>query len=71
MVDKYSQRNKGELEKKSLRLFAGDTEIIDEYFPRAGHSVIIRLLVKDFVKKLEANMNQKELPDGIRELTIE
>lgn len=70
-MDKYSQRNKGKLVKKGLRLFEGDAEIIDDFFPRAGHSVIIRLLVRDFVKKLQANMNQKELPDGIRELTIE
>ena len=70
-MDKYSQRNKGKLVKKGLRLFEGDSEVIDEFFPKAGHNVIVRLLVRDFVKKLQANFNQKELPNAIRELTIE
>lgn len=66
-MDKWGMRKKGKLVKKSLRLFEGHTEILDQYFPRAGHSIIIRALVKNFVDKLENNINQKELPTDVRE----
>jgi len=65
---KYTARKKGKLVKKSLRLFDGDTETIDEFYPKAGHSVIIRAVVHNFVKKLQENINQKELPNELREL---
>lgn len=70
-MDKYSERKKGELEKKSLRLFKGDSEILDEFYPRAGHSIIIRTIVHNFVKKLQESANRKEIPDELRNLTID
>lgn len=70
-MDKYSQRNKGKLEKKSIRLFKGDAEFLDEFYPRAGHTIIIRILVRNFCKKLQENFNRKEIPDELRGLTLE
>jgi len=69
-MDKYKARKQGKLVKKSLRLFDGDAEILDEHYPRAGHSVIIRAIVHNFVKKLQENINKKELPNELRDLTI-
>lgn len=60
-MDKYNQRKKGILEKKSLRLFQGDAAFIDECYPRAGHNIIIRSIVHNFVKKLREKTSQQEI----------
>lgn len=69
-MDKYGQRNKGKLEKKNLRLFQGDAEFLDEMFPRAGYSIVIRMIVHNFVKKLQANINKVEIANDLRELNL-
>ena len=60
-MDKHSQKKKGKLEKKTVRLFEGDTAFIDEMYPRAGHNIIIRNLVHRFVKRLREQTDQQEI----------
>lgn len=67
-MNKHQVKKLGELEKKSLRLFKGDAATLDECFPEAGHSVVIRMLVRNFIKKLENN--QQEIPKDVREFII-
>jgi len=71
-MDKYNQKNKGELEKKNLRLFKGDAAFIEEHFPRAGYSIIIRNLVRQFRRQIEAKINQQEIinDDSLDELGL-
>lgn len=61
---KHTEKNKGELERKGIRLFKGDAELINEYYPTAGYNVVIRKLVHNFCRRLEENTNRKELPDA-------
>lgn len=60
-MDKHSQKKKGELEKKTVRLFKGETAFIDEMYPRAGHNIIIRNLVHKFVTRLKEKTDQQEI----------
>lgn len=67
-MDKHSAKNKGKLERKQIRLFEGDAAILDEYYPRAGHTIIIRIIVHNFVKKLLNKTNQKELMNELESI---
>lgn len=50
------------LVKKTIRLFSGDTERLDEYYPKVGHNRAIRALVRRHLTALDAKVNQRS-PD--------
>lgn len=68
---KHGEKNKGELEKKNIRLFKGDAEFLEEHFPRAGYSIIIRNLVRQFRRQVEAKINQQESFNDSRNFTLD
>lgn len=59
-MDRHTAKGKGELEQKQIRLFKGDAAFIDEHFPRAGHTIVIRNLVRKFCKSIEEKINKIE-----------
>lgn len=63
-ITKNNYKNKGELEVKTIRLFKGDVDIINSFYPNAGYNVVIRMLVHNLVKKLLATTNSLENIDG-------
>lgn len=68
-MDKHTERMKGKLERKHIRFFDGDCDFLDERFPRAGHTVIVRNVVHAFVKRLKETENQIEARD-VGEFTV-
>lgn len=67
---------KGDLEKVTIRLHAGDKDKLNDYYPHVGYNVVIRELVRNFIRKIEEktsrqseehniNINMEELDDDI------
>lgn len=55
------------VKKYTVNLFQGDLEALQELFPRAGASRVIRNLVRSFLNKLKSQSPTEpvELPDDI------
>jgi hypothetical protein len=53
-------RPKDDLTKHTIRLRRGDTEFLDERFPKLRHNVVIRQLVAQFVDKIERQQSNGE-----------
>ena len=69
---KSTEKNKGELELKGIRLFKGDAAFLDENFPNLGHTIIIRKLTRDFVTKPRERQNQNgTVPSVDTDFTID
>jgi len=44
--------------KVSLRLFSGDTERLQAYYPKLGYNRVIRTLVAEHLKRLDAKFHE-------------
>ena len=50
------------LVKVTLRIYAGDKEILDELYPNKRHNLIIRELIHQHIKKVRFVANAKATP---------
>ena len=52
---------KGEepMEKVTIRLFVGDKDRVQAYYPTAGHNEVIRKLVRKHLKMLDAEAEKR------------
>lgn len=55
-----------ELEKiPNLRLFKGDREKLESYYPKAGLNKIVRMIVRQHLTKLDAKFEQRIAARGL------
>lgn len=53
-------REKGEFEKiAGTRLYKGDKDRIQSYYPKVGYNRVIRLIVNQHLNKLDAKLEQR------------
>jgi hypothetical protein len=48
-----ARKNEIGLEKVTIRIFKGDLEAINRYYPTTGHNVVIRKLIRKHLRKME------------------
>lgn len=51
------------LQKVTLNLHEGDMARMQELFPKTGGSAMIRKIVRNFIERVEAEMEQRPIPD--------
>lgn len=61
--------------KKTIRLYAGDTEELDGFYPTLGYNAVIRELVRRHLKRLRERTNRRlatiqkeDVPSGLIDL---
>jgi hypothetical protein len=52
-------REKENLEKVTVRLYIGDKEELNSFYPQLGYNKVVRKLITDHLKKLRERVNQK------------
>lgn len=55
-------KNKPELELRTIRLFKGDSDRLQEYYQKSGYNKAIRVLVRNHLNKLDKKLSEK-LPE--------
>lgn len=53
------QQSEPKLETVLVRLHAGDKDRLRAFYPKVGHTKVIRLLVSEHLKKLELKFQEK------------
>ena len=53
-----------DLVKKTIRLYSGDAERLEEYYPKSGYNRVIRTLVRRHLRTLDANVAQRSAPQN-------
>ena len=61
---------KSNLEKRTIRLYAGDAEKLAKFFPQVGYNLAIRTMVRNTIKKLEEEFQQKLEASGLDDFTL-
>lgn len=57
--------NEKPTELKTIRLFVGDTARLAAYYPKLGYNAVIRRLVSEHLKKLDAKFHESGVSDSI------
>lgn len=66
-----ARKNEIGLEKVTIRIFKGDLEAINRYYPTTGHNVVIRKLIRKHLRKMEELDSQRRaLLDKAGEIEI-
>lgn len=53
------RRSQRPIKKHTLRLYDGNTELLDQFYPDIGHNAVIRALVDKFCRGLQEKLNKK------------
>ncbi len=62
---KNSERDNVEKEVVTLRLYKGDKEILNEFYPRAGYNRVVRILVRKHIRALQEKLSRKLPPEDL------
>lgn len=54
-----ARKNEIGLEKITIRIFKGDVEALNRYYPTTGHNVVIRKLIRKHLRKMEELDSQR------------
>lgn len=57
--------NERELEKRQVRLYAGHSAKLSSYYPKLGYNAVIRELVAQHLKQLDAKLAETGLDTNI------
>jgi len=64
------QKNNEDLVKVTIRLYDGDKEELDEFYPSLGHNRVIRDLVRKHIRLLRERISHRAEPAPI-DLSLE
>ena len=60
-------RDKPEFEKKTIRLFVGDADAMNRFYPEAGYNRAIRTLVRQHLRSLEERLSRRLSSESLGE----
>jgi hypothetical protein len=61
---------KEDLEVVTLRLYQGDKDRLDEYYPQLGYNKIVRLIVRNHLQRLDKKVERALSPSKINPIDL-